>query len=360
MARGAYAALRESLPLSRSVERLVESAEGIVSRRRRAPAPVEAPLPELLVTPLDAEAPAAEQRYPEVTSDPDSADLRAALKESRLDFVELRRELERWRRESREGTLPVVAIDRASRAYAAAKPRVSVITPLYNYGGHIETALASVVRGDYADLELVVVEDGSTDDSLEAARRFIAEHEGVPTVLVRHPINRGLGAARNTGVDFARGEFCFMLDADNELYRHALGRLVARLDETPDAAAAYGMLERFSTAGPEALMSVFPWRVDRFRTGNYIDAMALWRRRELQHLGAYTTDRRLYGWEDFDLWCRLAESGGRAELVQEIIARYRVTRHSMLTLTNISARAAVSVLIERYPRVMAGVVPPAA
>ena len=51
--------------------------------------------------------------------------------------------------------------------------------------------------------------------------------------------------------------------------------------------------------------------------------MAMWRTHALRGLGGYTTDHRLYGWEDYDMWCRLAESGGRAEFVAQIVARYR-------------------------------------
>jgi hypothetical protein len=86
--------------------------------------------------------------------------------------------------------------------------------------------------------------------------------------------------------------------------------------------------------------------------------MALVRRDWLVAHGGYTTDRRLHGWEDFDLWCRVAEHGLRGVQVPSIVARYRVTKHSMLTLTDLSSTQAVSLLIERHPAVMAGVTPP--
>jgi hypothetical protein len=86
--------------------------------------------------------------------------------------------------------------------------------------------------------------------------------------------------------------------------------------------------------------------------------MALWRREALVALGGYTRDRRLHGWEDYDLWCRSAERGRSGAFVPEILARYRVSGHSMLSLTDISNRIAVSLLVERYPTLMAGVEPP--
>jgi GT2 family glycosyltransferase len=86
--------------------------------------------------------------------------------------------------------------------------------------------------------------------------------------------------------------------------------------------------------------------------------MALVRRDWLVENGGYTTDIRLHGWEDYDLWCRVAERGFHGVLVPEIVARYRTSEHSVLSITDISSRQAVALLIDRHPRLMRGVVPP--
>jgi hypothetical protein len=360
-ARHAYEALRAVLPFSAAVAGLADAAGEILARRVREGTAQPRALPELLVPPIVPQESTGRPRtqFPTAVTDPDASALRAGLKDLRLDLLGLRRDFTRWRRESAAGgTVAPVEVDRVSRGYAAAAPRVTVITPLYNYEHHIAATLDSIARGRYQDVELVVVDDGSTDGSLAAARRWLAAHEGMAVLVIRHPWNRGLGSARNTALDFARGELAFMLDADNEVLPQGLGRLVEVLDATPRAAATYGMLDMFTTEEHVGLLSCFPWEPARFRTGNYIDAMALWRTAAVRALGGFTRDDRLHGLEDYDLWCRLAESGGRAELVPEIVARYRVSRNSMLSLTTISGRNAVSVLIERYPRLMAGVEPP--
>jgi hypothetical protein len=66
----------------------------------------------------------------------------------------------------------------------------------------------------------------------------------------------------------------------------------------------------------------------------------------------------MHGWEDYDLWCHLAELGESGVLVPEVVARYRSARHSMLSITNLSGTMAYSVLAERYPSVMGSVRPP--
>jgi len=88
---------------------------------------------------------------------------------------------------------------------------------------------------------------------------------------------------------------------------------------------------------------------------NYVDAMALVRTRVLRELGGYATDPRLHGWEDYDLWCGIANRGGRGVSVPEIVGRYRVAQHGMLrSMTQISNADAFSILAERHPALMAG------
>jgi cellulose synthase/poly-beta-1,6-N-acetylglucosamine synthase-like glycosyltransferase len=142
--------------------------------------------------------------------------------------------------------------------------------------------------------------------------------------------------------------YVFILDADNYVYPHGLERLAGALDDEPGAAFAYGLLEAFDAAGPCGIMNWRPWDPREFRYGNYIDAMAMIRRSVLESLGGYTTEPRLYGWEDFALWCAIAERGWGAVRVPEFVARYRQTLLSMISLTNIDGRAAWAALLESH------------
>lgn len=364
IADAAYAHMREELPLRRAVERLVAMAE------RAAQAPVE-PLPAVPRRRVERDAVAGDalasdvyrpdltRHPPDTTHDHAVSALKAAVKEIRIDVLELRRKLDAEALASAAGgPLPALEIDRCSPAWAAATPRVSTLVTLYNYGHHIEVALDSVATSGYRELEFVIVDDASTDDSLERVRGWIDRHPAVPALLVRRRLNKGLPHGRNAALAFARGEYSFVLDADNEVYPQSIDRLAGALDYDRDAVFAYGILERFGIDGPLDLIGWFPWDPVRLREGNYIDAMALLRTERIRALGGYTTDRRLHGWEDYDLWCRVAEHGGHGVQVPEVIARYRASRHSMLSLTNLSATIAFSVLIERYPTLMAGLRPP--
>jgi glycosyltransferase involved in cell wall biosynthesis len=199
-----------------------------------------------------------------------------------------------------------------------------------------------------------VVDDGSSDGGDEAVAAWIGQHPHCACMLVRHELNRGLAAARNTGITLARTDRLLMLDADNELRRPAMSRLMQALDSDPDASFAYGIMERFSTEGPDGLLSFQGWDPNRLRICNYIDAFSLIRRDAITAMDGYSYDPRLYGWEDYDLWVRMAEAGWHGAFVPEIIARYRVGHSSMISQTNVSTTDAYAALVDHAPRLLAG------
>jgi hypothetical protein len=237
-------------------------------------------------------------------------------------------------------------------------PRVSVLVTVYNYEHAVGEALRSVGVSTFADYELVVVDDASTDGSVARVEEAL---EAMPWVRARHIVRRrnaGLASARNLAVEQARGEFVFVLDADNSVYPHALERLVEALHRDQDAAFAYGILEKVETSdaatGAVDIIGWLGWDPGRLRYGNYIDAMAMVRREAILAAGGYTSDYRLYGWEDFALWCGFAQAGWRGAHVKEIVARYVAAVHSMISVTNIDATEAYAVLARAYPFMAGG------
>ncbi len=355
LARSAYELVREALPMRESVERLAEAADRAshAQPRLRLPVPAAGRLAGSRILDLAAGAAAYVARAALPREDPA---LRAALKGLQVELIETRRRARLLEETSRRGEPPPQLEQVATTpAHAGAAPRVSVVCALYNHADHVGAALGSVADQGFADWELVVTDDGSTDGSGEAVEAFMGDHPSAPALLLRHPVNRGLPGARNSAISRARGEYVLVLDSDNELYPHCLERLVEALDAAPEAAFAYGILEQYDRTGPIGLSGYFGWEPERLIEDNYIDALALLRRTTLAELGGYTTDRRLYGWEDYDLWCRIAEQGARAIHVPEIVARYRLAAGSMISLTNLSTRGAREALAERCPKLFEGV-----
>jgi hypothetical protein len=154
-----------------------------------------------------------------------------------------------------------------------------------------------------------------------------------------------------------------ILDPDTELYPRCLDVLAATLDGIPDAVLAYpmlqvsGMVDWFIAEGGDYLLSVFGWEPRRLRRWARIDGLAMIRTAELRQLGGFTTDPRLSGWEDYDLWCRIADRGWRGQLVPQILGRYRASAVSAPGVRNPVSPAAIAALMERAPRLLAGVLP---
>jgi hypothetical protein len=233
-------------------------------------------------------------------------------------------------------------------AYAAARPEVSVIVTVYNYADVVVETLDSIIASEDVSFEVIVIDDHATDRSRAVVRQHLEQHPDVPMVLLGKDANEGLASARNLGFTAARAPLVMVMDADNAVYPLCLRRLADALSADARAAAAYAILEDFGEQ--RNIRSAIAWDVGRLCAANYIDAQAMWRRSAWKELGGYRDDDdHVYGWEDWDLWLRLAVSGGHAVLVPQILGRYRVQASSMISLTNLATDEAIDAIRERYP-----------
>lgn len=229
-------------------------------------------------------------------------------------------------------------------------PQVTVAISLYNYKQYIIECLESVKSQTISNLDLIIVDDCSTDGSLEIVHKWLGENGGRfdKYMLIQHKVNKGLSSTRNTGFANARTEYVFVLDADNLLYPRCLERLVPALDNC-EASFAYCYLEKFEDVS--CLQNTKAWDPSTLQNGNTIDAMVLHRKSVLEKVGGYSTNEVMrLGWEDFELWFKIARIDGWGTLVPEILARYRVHRASMLsTTTNPNVHKLWTYLRSNYP-----------
>jgi glycosyltransferase involved in cell wall biosynthesis len=227
----------------------------------------------------------------------------------------------------------------ANRFYGLNRAEISVVITSYNYGHFLAECLQSVVGSEYAHakLEIVVVDDASTDQSATMASALLSTLQ-IPTILVTKVRNTGLADARNVGVYVSCGALVLTLDADNLIFPRCLSALAAALAD-PQVTASYPILQRFSedSRAGSGLVSERPWNVRDLVRGPYIDALAMFRRDVLLSVGGYSTElieHGWFGWEDYDLWLKLAAAGHAVVQVPEVLAAYRVHPHSMIRQTN--------------------------
>lgn len=234
-------------------------------------------------------------------------------------------------------------------------PAISVIVTLYNYGAYIRQCLKSLEESHTAaipgGIEVVIVNDASTDDSLKQAM-MVQGNSRHPVRIIDKQLNTGLPDARNMGLQLARARYVFMMDADNLVFPHALERLHARIVKE-GSAAVYSMLGRFQSGqnDREGLLSYFDWDPQMLVEFPYIDAMALFDREQLIKIGGY--DNELYklgwfGWEDYDLWLRIAGAGLRVSFLPNVLCLYRHHDRAMSNTTNLFERELVAHLVEKH------------
>ena len=98
-------------------------------------------------------------------------------------------------------------------------PKVSVIIPVYNTGKYVEEAVCSIMNQTLSELEIIIVNDGSTDDSLQIVTCLQKEDS---RIIIHSQENKGLSAARNKGLKYASGDYIYFMDSDDILNRNAL------------------------------------------------------------------------------------------------------------------------------------------
>ena len=111
--------------------------------------------------------------------------------------------------------------------------KVSIIIPVYNVSQYIERCLLSVINQTYKDIEIILVDDASPDDSIIKVRRIMKLYPDKNISIVTHTKNKGLSAARNTGVRFSTGDYLFFLDSDDAIPENAIMYLVKKMCQNP-------------------------------------------------------------------------------------------------------------------------------
>ncbi|PHY94598.1 glycosyl transferase [Acetobacter pomorum] len=235
---------------------------------------------------------------------------------------------------------------------ALEEANITVIITSYNYESFILEALESVKLQTIPVLDLIVVDDGSRDDSVNQIKNWMQKQTARfnRLILLQTSINAGLGGARNCGVAYAETPFFLPLDADNRLLPHACETLLKATDDL--TAYAYPIIQQFGDPAQHPTLGKEPFRPMQLVAGNYIDAMALVAKWAWAAAGGYYVNRDAMGWEDYDLWCTLAEYGLRGTHVPEVLAEYRVHQTSMTN--NVTEKMAhkqrvVSLVEERHP-----------
>ena len=119
--------------------------------------------------------------------------------------------------------------------------KVSIIIPVYNVSPYIERCIKSVMNQTYQDIECILVNDASPDDSIDIAKLLIENYDGpIQFQILSHGHNRGLSAARNTGIDASTGDYLYFLDSDDEITPDCIKLLMDEVKKYPNVEMVQG------------------------------------------------------------------------------------------------------------------------
>jgi glycosyltransferase involved in cell wall biosynthesis len=217
-------------------------------------------------------------------------------------------------------------------------PLVTACVPYYNLGAYLEEALASLAHQTYPNMEVIVINDGSTDahalETLDRSRARFSQFR-----FLDQP-NAGIGATRNRGLQEARGEYFLPVDADNVAHPDMVRRFVAGMERNADIAAltCYFLAFRKSadlaagrfayaykpTGGPRVLGCL---------QNVYGDGNAMFRTEALRSVGGFETDRDT-SFEDWEVFVKLVNAARRVEVLPDFLFYYRQRDDGFSRATN--------------------------
>lgn len=205
-------------------------------------------------------------------------------------------------------------------------PRVSVVIPCYNQGQFVDEAVSSVIAQSYQDFEIIIVNDGSTDEtSIEILRTFDR-----PRTRVLHTNNQGLGATRNHGIHAGTGEYVLTLDADDRIAQTYIEKAVRVLDEHANTGIVYCEAEYFGARS--GAWNLKPYRFPDILLENVIFSAAMFRRVDWMTTGGFRAEFAL--WEDYNFWLSIIELGRDVYRIPEALFFYRKHAGSKTTSTD--------------------------
>lgn len=227
-------------------------------------------------------------------------------------------------------------------------PEVAIVIPCYRYAAMLPEAVASAVAQTWSNLRIVIVDDGSPDETAAVAAELIARYPERCIELLSQS-NRGLAAARNAGIRSTASPFVLPLDADDQLEPGAVAQLLhALLVSGADVATPNGR-----TFGDEdKTLVTMPVTRRRLVANNCLVYSSMYRRSLFDRIGGYRSIKPA-GYEDWDYWLSALELGGRFVHVQAELFRYRKHGSTMLSVADRYAMHLFATIANNHPKLYA-------
>ena len=194
-------------------------------------------------------------------------------------------------------------------------PLIGVIIPTFNKGQYIVETIESALNQTYKNIEIIVIDDDSTDNTAEVLAKFINKEK----IAYYHQQNKGPAAARNLGISLSKGGYILCLDSDDLLSPVFLENTISVLEADTTIGVVYTWIKTFGTE--EGIIKKGEFNLFKHLNKNQVIVTALFRKKIWDDTGGF--DEKIIGAEDWEFWIRVALKGWKFICVPEILFHYR-------------------------------------
>ena len=196
--------------------------------------------------------------------------------------------------------------------------KVSIIIPCFNQEKYVKEAIESALNQTYKNIEIICVNDGSTDNSSSLIKDLVNKYKNI--LFFDLEKNHGVIYARNLAIDASTGDYILPLDADDKIEPTYVEKAIEILENKPEIGIVYCKAKKFGTKNK--VWNLPEFNLDKFLFENCIFNCALFRKEDFYRAGKYK-DNMKDGCEDWDLWLSFIELGLKPYKIDEILFNYR-------------------------------------
>ncbi|MDI6804239.1 MAG: glycosyltransferase [Bacteroidota bacterium] len=197
--------------------------------------------------------------------------------------------------------------------------KVSIIIPCYNYGRYLTEAVESVVQQTFQDFEIIIVNDGSTDETQNVAESLIKKYQSHRIFLINQTNSGKPAISRNKGIAASKGQYILCLDADDKIASTMIEECLKVLENDPTFSIAY--TDRLDFDGVGEIVQAGDYNFDKLKYENHISYCAMYRREVWEQVGGYRPN--VIGCDDWDFWVATGAKGYNGYHISKPLFKYR-------------------------------------
>lgn len=216
--------------------------------------------------------------------------------------------------------------------------------PVYNTGQTLEQTIMSLLQQTYSQLEIIIVNDGSSDD--QTLKKIAELKSKYPQLKLINQNNQGLVAARNAGIKQAKGDFIFCLDSDDLVDKKYVTKIMAVFEQAPsNVAIVTSYVQAFGNSREQ--WSFPEYDLEKLKYANSLHVASIFKKNAWQLVGGYDSNFK-DGFEDWDFWLSIIKRGLEWRVLNQPLFYYRRRPNTMISKANQKRQAISQQLIKKH------------